>query len=264
MPPFRSERLNFKNALGFPFRGEKRWANIALLAVCNLIPVIGPLVVAGYTAIAEKGLVRDIDAEPPVFNFSNFSKYLERGVAPFVVQLIVSFIMVPIIWALMFGGMLLFALTSREMPWLAITILIVFGLLFLGLIVIFPLLIMPFSLRAALLGKIGAAFDFKWCLDFLKRVGFIGIVYMIVAAIISVGLVVAGLIACYIGLFFTLVIMMLFQVHVQIQMYQLYLDRGGIPLNIPDEDMLPAFPVEGHPQTITTQPPFPPPSAPPA
>jgi hypothetical protein len=103
---------------------------------------------------------------------------------------------------------------------------------------------MPFILRAALLRKIGSAFDFAWCLDFIKRTGFMGFLYVVGMALISVFIVLVGFAACFVGLYFALPVMLMFQTHVYIQMYQLYLDRGGSPLELPDENMSTAFPVQ--------------------
>src|SRR4051812_27429856 len=83
-------------AFRFPFRSEKWFVNTLLVAVCLLIPVVGPLVLNGYMALLERRLVRDMNDVPPPFDFGEFMKHLERGVAPFVVGLLGGLAMVPV------------------------------------------------------------------------------------------------------------------------------------------------------------------------
>src|SRR5256885_10721096 len=83
-------------SLKYPFRSEQWFVNLLLTAVCFLIPVLGPLVIHGYSAYLERRLTRDVNDIPPKFDFSDFMKHLERGVAPFVVSLVGTLVLMPV------------------------------------------------------------------------------------------------------------------------------------------------------------------------
>jgi hypothetical protein len=109
--------------------------------------------------------------------------------------------------------------------------------------IFFAVVTLPFNLRAMLLGSIPAAFDIRWSWDFIKRMAGPTIIASFVMSLIAFPIAVAGLLACYVGLFFSISIITLMRYHVQVQLYQLYLDRGGTPLPISDDPVSPAFPV---------------------
>jgi hypothetical protein len=234
--------VDYGKAIRFPFSGVSPWKNIALLAVCNLIPVIGPIVVLGYASQAAKLLVRDPGAAPPGFDFNRFTKYLERGVGPFLVQLVLTFVTIPVVWALMIGAMLLVA-GSGGKGWAVAVAAVTAGLGFLMVVVVVGVATVPLVVRAFLVPSIGKVFDLGWCWDFVKRVFWTMLVSLILLPLIAFPIAIAGLLACYVGIFFVAGIITLIHVHIQVQLYLAYLDRGGAPLEIADDALPPAFPV---------------------
>ncbi|HVT82472.1 MAG TPA: DUF4013 domain-containing protein [Phycisphaerae bacterium] len=89
-----------KRALAFPFRGTHAWANLGCTALCFFIPVIGGLVAQGYLITVEKRLIENLDSDAPKFNFSRFSDYLMKGVWPFLLGLILSVVIIPLVMVL--------------------------------------------------------------------------------------------------------------------------------------------------------------------
>ena len=74
------------------------WKNNLLLgAVCILIPMIGPLLLTGWhtTCLWARGSDDDPVTAPP-FDFQYFTKYLEFGVWPFLVNLTASLLFIPV------------------------------------------------------------------------------------------------------------------------------------------------------------------------
>jgi hypothetical protein len=238
--------MNYGDAIRFPFRGPKPWKNIALMALCHLIPIIGPLVVMGYGSFVERLLTRDLLASAPEFDFGKFTKYLERGVAPFVLNLILTIVLIPIVWGVLIAGMLAVAASQGEIWGVALGIaIVVIGMI--TIVALVGLVIVPLILRAMLLGSFGQVFDMRWSIDFIKRTWGPAMLSMIILPLIAIPMVLLGFLACYFGIFFAVVIILMIQWHIHVQLYHVYLDRGGTPLAIPDDSIPPAFPV-GSPQ----------------
>src|ERR1700676_3591025 len=90
--------------------------NLLLGGVCVLIPIVGPMVVLGWL-ITGFWARQDENFETfPDFDFSQFGKYLERGLWPFLVAFVVgmafSIVMVPLAWVLMIPAMLVGGLST--------------------------------------------------------------------------------------------------------------------------------------------------------
>src|SRR5689334_2300837 len=91
------------DALKYPFQGPQAWPNLGFLAICFLIPIVGPIVALGFQCEVEKQLVLSPASPGPRFDFGKFGTYLRRGVAPFVVSLLASLLLFPMMFLLIFG-----------------------------------------------------------------------------------------------------------------------------------------------------------------
>lgn len=222
------------------FKSPKWGMNLLLSAVCFIIPVVGPLVLSGWHITGFWGRKDEQDpAKFPDFDFGNFTKYLERGLWPFLVSLVAAVIFVPVILLILFLVMGVFgALAGGQSNQEAGGVLMFFGMLVaFGLYVVSMMMLMivqvPLLLRATLTQDFGQAFD----LTFIKR--FAGMMWkeMALAALFMVVaggvLLVAGMLACYVGMFATMPLVLFSWAHLQKQIYQIYLSRGGeaIPLS---------------------------------
>src|SRR4051794_20483303 len=143
--------MNLKAALNFPLRAPSPYKNICLVALCNLIPIVGPMVLMGYGVPIEKALVHDLDAAPPAFDFGRFSEYLQRGIIPFVVMLVASLCLIPFVF-IAEGVFLVLVILGKDHPAAiaAAVILLVVMLLALGMVA--GVLLVAFFIRASLEG----------------------------------------------------------------------------------------------------------------
>ena len=80
------------------FKPQKWGMNMLLGAVCILIPMVGPIILNGWaiTQLWSRGDDENPSEYPP-FDFQYFSKYLMRGLWPFLVQMASSLVITPII-----------------------------------------------------------------------------------------------------------------------------------------------------------------------
>ena len=89
--------MRFQLAFGFFINRIGGGSNLLMLTLCQFIPVVGPIVLAGYRARVAVSLIRDPDMlAHPKFDWNHFSKHLMRGLWPFLMAMIVSLA----VWAL--------------------------------------------------------------------------------------------------------------------------------------------------------------------
>src|SRR6187402_2302160 len=105
--PFKPiERFEYMRMYQYVFENPNWMMNVLLSALCLLIPVVGPVVVIGYQYEVVLGLLATHGQSYPSFNFDRFADYLMRGVWPFLVQLVASLVLTPVILVLVFVPML--------------------------------------------------------------------------------------------------------------------------------------------------------------
>jgi hypothetical protein len=244
------------------FKSPKWGTNLLLGAVTGLIPVIGPLVLNGWliTVFWARG---DDDAPErmPTFDFQCFTKYLERGLWPFLVNLVAGLAMSVVLVPLMFLPLLLSGvLTAGQVRFehaeglVAVFLVGTLAMIYVGFALIGTLVLVPLTLRATLTQAFGAAFD----PGFVRE--FIGLVWkeLLLCAVFMVGvgiaMMIVAVITCYIGLFPAIPVVSFAWQHLLKQVYQCYRSRGGtsVPLSPRLNDLPPALP-----------PPAPPPPPPP-
>jgi hypothetical protein len=83
---------------------------------------------------------------------------------------------------------------------------------------------------AFIIPVVKAAFDLAFVRDFLSRVWMEMLVTMLFLAGLGLCLMIITVVTCYIGLFFAAPVLMFSWHHLQKQLYQLYLARGGAPV----------------------------------
>jgi hypothetical protein len=217
------------------FQAPKWGTNLLMGAVAFIIPVVGPIVlsgwhITGFWARRPHGAAADF----PAFDFAFFGKYLERGLWPFVVNLVASLVLVPLAMAMVIPLVVLSGIAGsghESAPGPA------FFLVFVGMIVIqlglallYQFIATPLMLRATLAQDFKAAFDLAFVRDFLSRVWMEMLVTMLFLAGLGLCLMIITVVTCYIGLFFAAPVLMFSWHHLQKQLYQLYLARGGAPV----------------------------------
>lgn len=247
------ERLNLGAAFGFPLSrqawGDKAFLNLLLIAVCFLIPIIGPLVVLGYGVLVEKAAIQDPLGPAPRFDFSKFTDHLRRGVAPFVAGLLLLPLWI-IIVAIVFIPLIVILANSHAQGIEVAALFAAAYLLTMILMLFAGIFVWPIALRAMLEQKILSAFGLGFVLDFHRRVWpeeakLAGAWILLMVPLI--------LFSCIPFLSYFLVAgLLLISWHAHAQLYRLYLARGGMPLDFTPVtvELAPAFPVQS-PATFT-------------
>jgi hypothetical protein len=244
--------MDFAAAFKFPFRGPNAWANMGLLAVCFLIPIVGPIVATGFIIVIEKVLIADPLAPAPRFDFSRFSDYLQRGLWPFLIALcltpVIMLVQIPIL-LLMVGGMVAFQ-NQPALYFLLLGLAIVFQLF---VTLLLAVALQPVMFKSGLEGSFKAGFDKEFFFTYWRTVGGKAILATLTLFIVSF-LLAIPLTCTIVGLYALSGYLLLVQAHFQVQLYAHYLARGGKPLHLAPEPPIPPAPTYAFPPTLKTPP----------
>jgi hypothetical protein len=218
--------MNYSLAFWYFVQHPKGTMNLLLATLCHMIPVIGPIVFMGYSAEVASALDRDPERRQyPEFTFDRFSEYLRRGIYPFVIALVLGMLVgIPAI-VFMWAGIFVTAMLQQPLLLLAVIPVFVFGMwaLQIGLV-------MPAKFHAEMTGRIDFGGAWRFTRDFWSLVGGKGLIALVVAFLISLPLSVLGLLACFVGAIPMAALIQMAFLHVQLQLYHDYLERGGEPL----------------------------------
>ena len=234
------ERIQYLRMYNYIFENPNWMTNVLLGGLCGLIPVVGPLVMLGYQFEIVIALLQTGGTRYPDFDFNRFSDYLMRGLWPFLVQLVAGMVlMVPVMILAMVPFFVLMGLASNANNDATMGLVVMFGFflwgLFMFLISVLPaVVLLPMQIRAGLEQDFGAAFNFGWVLDFIKKTWVDMLMALLFLAFTATLLVMLGYVACFVGVFFALPIVYLAQAHFQYEVYLLFLSRGGqaIPIKL--------------------------------
>jgi hypothetical protein len=230
--------VNYTASVTDFFKSPKWMMNLLLGGVCGLIPIVGPMVILGWL-ITGFWARRDENFETfPDFDFSHFSKYLERGLWPFLVTFVVamgaSIVLVPLVWLLMIPMILIGGASSggdaNVGGCFAVIAMILTILIYTVMTVGLMLLLVPLKIRACLTQDFAQSFDFGFVKRFLaltwKEIVLSS--FFVVAA--SFVLTFLGMLVFCVGVYFAGVVIYFSWTHLNKQLYTLYLSRGGEPV----------------------------------
>jgi predicted Zn finger-like uncharacterized protein len=218
--------VRYLRAYQYIFENPKWVTNVLLLAVCYLIPVVGPLVGSGYLFDLTEWISTRGDAGYPDFDFGRFGKYLMRGLWPFLVSLILY---LPV-WMILgvVGVAMAFVLPDIVQHLYALVEYVV-------LLLLLPLAMMPLWLRTGLSQSLDLGATFQFAQDFFKRVGKEAVVGQLFMTFSGVVLSLLGFMLCCVGVYAALAVTVMAYANLYAQLYQLYLQRGGQPIPLKQE-----------------------------
>jgi hypothetical protein len=229
-------KLEFARSISYIFENpnwlmDALWCFICQL-VASVIPVLPQMVVFGYQFEMLDSLLASRGTRYPDFNPNRLVDYLGRGVWPILAMLIVAVVWMPlfIVFVLISVGVVaaLNAAGGKDVgPVLAFFGIVAAVLVGLLLVLVLVLLTTPVILRAGIAQDFGAAFDFGWISDFLKKMWVEIVLASLFIGVCSIGI---TLLTCGIGGIFVGAIAPFVHSHFWYQFYVLYLARGGTPV----------------------------------
>ncbi|HEX4640701.1 MAG TPA: DUF4013 domain-containing protein [Chthoniobacterales bacterium] len=227
--------MNYAASISDYFKSPKWTMNTLLGGVCVLIPFVGQIVLKGWLITGFWGRDDERPETLPDFDFNNFGKYLERGLWPFLVTLVSSIIISMAACVIIVPFTMLFTVLGSHdhgsvsgcaAAFLFLILMVFYVVLIVGLMV----LLTPLTIRASLTQEFAAAFNFPFIKRFIAltwKETIIASLFLVAASLVLTAI---GAILLCVGIYFATVIVYFCWVHLQKQLYRLYLSRGGEPV----------------------------------
>ncbi|MGL6073214.1 MAG: DUF4013 domain-containing protein [Fimbriiglobus sp.] len=226
--------MNYMKAYTFLWNGPRGTSNIlwGSLAIFSnsFVPLLGYFVWIGYMS----EVVRDLERDPelndhPDFDPNRFSDYLSSGVWPVLTGMLIAIIAIPLLMIIYALGGLVWFFTQEPFAGIGVVLLLAFPMQ-----IVLTLLTWPILLHV----QIRKQLEFWEALRFARSM-FSKIwgqmlttffIYMIFAVVISI----LGMLLCCVGYYPAMVILLGAQEHLLLQLYRLYLQEGGDPIEPPE------------------------------
>jgi hypothetical protein len=236
-------RLQYIHSYSFFFENPNWLLNLLLLTVAFLVPIVGPIVIAGYQIEIIDALHRRSGRNYPDFEFGRFGDYLSRGIWKFLVDMLSQFVMMPVyfflyivcIIAIVGIGAAFSQNTNNPGPTMGIAAAIVVPLAMMvamAVLVVIQIVTTPVVLKASLSGDAGALFDVRFLADFLRRTWremFLEMTWLLVTTPVVF---LFGLLFFFIGVYPAMALVQMADAHTSWQLYEIYLARGGEPIRL--------------------------------
>lgn len=224
--------MNYTASISDYFKSPKWAMNTLLAGVCVFIPFIGPIVIKGWLITGFWGREDERPETFPEFDFSNFGKYLERGLWPFLVTLVSGLVLGMVLAVFIVPVAMLMTLiiptNNGEAGGCAAAILfVIMAIFYVVLVAALMLVLTPLTLRASLTQDFSQSFNFPFVKRFIaltwKEI-LLSSLFLIAASVVLCG---AGVLVFCIGMYFATVPVYFCWIHLHKQLYALYLSRGG-------------------------------------
>ena len=232
--------MRYFDAYRFAFESPKWAIQLLIVTVSQFVPIVGPMVLLGYLYSVIEAKHRRGSNEFPDFSFDRLGAYLSRGAWAFLTQLVLIIpalivVLVPILITISVSIAASQQTANRNPPVFLVPLVIVVFVVFAIVIFAVQFLSVPMVLRAALSQDFAAAFSLQFVRDFLSRVWKEQLLSMLFVLITAPFVVLAGLLLLFVGIYPAAVVIQFAQVHLNYQLYELYLQRGGAPIPLKAE-----------------------------
>jgi len=240
--PAQPEPLSALDAIRFVLRSNELKNNLLFGVLLMVIPIAGPICFAGWMCETHQRLLRRHPEPVPKFDFGDFGHYLSRGVAGFLVGLVVSLPLMLLFYGIAAAG------TFGFFALMAATDEVLFGVAFAAVLSIIAILMWMFMMilmnaaatRAELTEDFGMSFKLGEIWSYASRTWSKVLVKMITFGFLGFGIVLLGMLACYIGIYPAVVVIQIASMHLRYQIYQHYLAEGGAPIPVKPPQWLPS------------------------
>lgn len=224
------------------FADQNVKTNVLIGIVFMLIPIVGPMALSGWMCEAHQRLLRRHPNPMPKIDFSDFGEYIKRGLPVFLASLIITLPLIFIAYVVMGGAALatFAAMAATNEPLVGILVGAVSGII--GLLVMFALSVVVNAAhtRAELTEDLGQALKLGKIVSYSKATFGQVLLKNITFGFIAFGLVLLGILLCYLGLYPAIVVIQIAAMHLRYQIYSDYLVRGGEPISLKPPQALPS------------------------
>jgi hypothetical protein len=248
-PPPLQRDVSVMDALRFTTSGSAGWTNILLCGVLYLstqiIPILGLIVMMGFFAEVHRRLVLQHPNPYLRFDFSDLGPYLSRGVAPFVMGLVLAIPFMFLFVAIAVAVGVAASSGAASVVGGSEDTAVVIGLggaaiLFLPISLFWFALANAATTRAELTGDLSKSFNLGAIWSYAAKTWKRVLITSFLMWFVAVGLMLVGILACVIGLFVTMSMLYIANLHLRWQIYNEYLLEGGEPIELARFETLPS------------------------
>jgi hypothetical protein len=239
LKPQPRQRIEYLTAFRYVFTHPEWMKNLLLFAIFTLIPVLNTALIYGYLFETTEHLHRRLAGPYPLFQIRRFAIYMTRGIWCYLLGNILGVILLPVVQILTqgttFGTMAVVG--SRDQTAIIVAAVVVPMILtgiFLFLLALF-VVFTPLLMRAGLTQDFALTFNFRWIGDFLRKMW---IDTLLVNVFLMLSMLVLMPIGCAFfcyGFLVAMAFITLASAHLNWQLYELYLSRGGEPIPLKTE-----------------------------
>lgn len=233
--------MDYGQSVTYVWNNPNWIANVLLASAClivgGFIPILPALVLLGYQCEILESLALRPQSPYPDFKLDRLTDYLVRGLWPFLVALIGGLVIVPVVLITVVVPVFVMIMLGSAAGQDSAPVVFVIGI---PIIVVLAILVavachvfmVPFLLRSALTQDIGASLDFEFAKDFVSKMWKETILAGLFLLVVGVAAELLGLLLLCVGLLFTMPFVSFAKTHLSMQLYRLYISRGGqkIPL----------------------------------
>ena len=222
--------MEYRRAYSHPFQQSNWIKTVLLLAVCILIPIVGVMVILGYRAeILDRWLDDGDDRRQKVFDFGRFSEQLNRGISPFLYQLIIG-LAFGMVLGIMYVGLIILWITSKNQGLFLVGLAFFYLCLFVIQIFV-KMIVWPFTLHGQITGKFEFGNAWRFAKDFYSRIGITNLAGIALCCmVLDLLVMIVGMMLFCIGMYPALAVMLLADNHILWQLYRRYLEKGGVEI----------------------------------
>lgn len=223
------------DAVRFPFREPNTLANVLFGLLLQIIPIVGPIALAGWLCEIHRRLVWQHPNPLPKFSFDDFGTYLKRGVVPFVGQLVLSLVLTFPAVLVAFGatfGLAATGSTGSTNPDVAMMVAVACAAVMLPFLVTMMVFGNSVTTLAELTEDFAAMLSPGRNWDYVRATWLKAIVAGLTLAVLAIGIALGGLLLCIVGIYAAIQVVHFASVHLRWQIYNHYLLSGGPPLAV--------------------------------
>ena len=227
--------MNYAVSISDYFKSPKWVMNTLLAGVCVFIPIIGAIVIKGWLITGFWGRDDERPETFPDFDFNHFGKYLERGLWPFLVTLVSSIAITVVACVIIVPVTMIFTLLASNdhgsASGCAAALLFILLIVFYAVLVVsMMVLLTPLTVRASMTQDFAQSFNFPFIKRFIIltwKETILASLFLLAASLLFTAV---GMLALCIGVYFAMVPVYFCWLHLDKQLYRLFLNRGGEPV----------------------------------
>ncbi len=227
--------ISYMGAWTYLTEGENWTSTWLLLSLVALLPYIGQIVVQGYMFNSFEGVLRGYRTHLPEYRFDRFGEDLKRGIWPWLVAFVIGAGMQVIIQPVSHVSVLAIVAVGQNMDEETAVLFLAF---FIPLVILVTLalslgvacILTPMYLRAGLAQTFKDGFNFRWSKQFVSLVWFELIMARLFLGVSGLLAMLIGIGFCFFGFIFTITFILVASMYLDMQLYRLFLLRGGEPV----------------------------------